>query len=278
METLLQMSEVRGISRNQRGNGGRPVVLLHNAARLTEHMATRSPEEERLFEAFSIVADTTETEETVVKLRDLLEVDHLVYHSSKLGASPSADAYIRLTYPAPWIKQYVQMGYMDIDPVVREGFLRTLPFDWSELKIQSVAEMSFLTDALQHGVGPRGLSIPVRSKHGHRGLFSISSSRSEREWVKFRENSLSLLIQVANRFHQRVVSEVFGEDRPHLTPREIECLSWIAQGKSSSDIAVILNISPHTVRDFLKSARFKLDCVSAAQAVNKAVTSGLLVG
>jgi hypothetical protein len=83
-------------------------------------MATRSPEEERLFEAFSIVVDTTETEETVVKLRDLLEVDHLVYHSSKLGASPSADAYIRLTYPAPWIKQYVQMGYMDIDPVVRE--------------------------------------------------------------------------------------------------------------------------------------------------------------
>ena len=166
------------------------------------------------------------------------------------------------------------MGYVDIDPVLREGFLRTLPFDWSELKIQSVAEIAFLTDALRHGVGPHGLSIPIRSKHGHRGLFSISFSRSEREWVKFRENSLSLLIQVANRLHQRVVSEVFGEDRPHLTPREIECLSWIAQGKSSSDIAVILNISPHTVRDFLKSARFKLDCVSSAQAVNKAVTSG----
>ena len=271
------MSEVRGTSQNQRGIGGRPVVLLHNAARLTERMATRSQEEERLFEAFSVVADTTEMEETIARLRDLLKVDHIVYHSSKLGASPSADAYIRVTYPAPWVKQYVQMGYLDIDPVVREGFLRTLPFDWSELKIQSVAEMSFLTDAARHGVGPRGLSIPVRSKYGHRGLFSISSSRSEREWVKFRENTLSLLIQVANRLHQRVVSEVFGEDRPHLTPRELECLSWVAQGKSSSDIAVILNISPHTVRDFLKSARFKLDCVSSAQAVNKAVTSGLLV-
>ena len=80
------MSGVRGISQNQRGIGGIPVVLLHNAARLTEHMASRSPEEERLFEAFSIVDDTTETEETVAKLRDVLEVDHLVYHSSKLGA------------------------------------------------------------------------------------------------------------------------------------------------------------------------------------------------
>src|ERR1700677_1941940 len=116
METLLPMSEVRGTSQNQRGIGGRPVVLLHNAARLIEHMATRSQEEERLFEAFSVVADTAEMEETIARLRDLLKVDHIVYHSSKLGASPSADAYIRLTYPAPWIKQYVQMGYMDIDP------------------------------------------------------------------------------------------------------------------------------------------------------------------
>jgi hypothetical protein len=124
METLFQISEVRGISQNQRGNGGRPVVLLHNAARLSEQMATRSPEEERLFEAFSIVADTTEMEETIARLRDFLKVDNLVYHSSKLGASPSVDPYIRLTYPAPWIKQYLQMGYIDIDPVLLEGFLR----------------------------------------------------------------------------------------------------------------------------------------------------------
>jgi DNA-binding CsgD family transcriptional regulator len=277
MGTLLQMSEVRGIPQNRRGNEGSPVVLLQDAARLAEHMATSSPEDERLLEAFSIVADTSEMEETIAKLRDLLNVDHLVYHSSKLGASPSVDPYIQLTYPGSWVKQYLQMGYIDIDPIVREGFLRTLPFDWSELKIQSAAEVSFLTDALAHGVGPHGLSIPIRSKHGHRGLFSISFSRSEREWAKFRENTLSLLIQAANRVHQRVVSEVFGEDRPHLTRRELECLSWIAQGKSSSDIAVILHISPHTVRDFLKSARYKLDCVSSAQAVNKAVTSGLLI-
>src|SRR5271163_4725547 len=105
-------------------------------------MTTRPPDEERLYEAFAIVDNTAEMEETIAKLRDILNVDHLVYHSSKLGTSPSVDPYIRLTYPAPWIKQYLQMGYIDIDPVLREGFLRTLPFDWSELKIQSVAALS----------------------------------------------------------------------------------------------------------------------------------------
>jgi LuxR family transcriptional regulator, quorum-sensing system regulator CinR len=240
-------------------------------------MAARVSDEKRLLEACAIIEGTPELEATITKLRDLLNVDHLVYHSSKLGASPSVDPYIRLTYPASWIKRYLQMGYVDIDPVVREGFLHTLPFDWSELKIQSAAEASFLTDALAHGVGPRGFSIPVRSKYGHRALFSISFSRSEKEWMNFLESTRSTLIEIANRVHRRVIDEVFGEDRPHLTAREVECLHWIARGKDTSEIAIILDISPHTARFYLKSARHKLDSVTSAQAVTKAVKLGFLI-
>jgi len=234
------------------------------------------PDAERLLEAFSIIDNTPDMEATIAGLRDILNVDHLVYHSSKRGASPSADPYIRLTYPASWIKRYLQMGYIDIDPVIREGFLRTLPFDWSELKIQGAAEMSFLADALAHGVGPRGLSIPVQSKHGHRALFSISFSRSQDEWADFVKTNLPTLIQIANRVHRRVVCEAFCEARPHLTVRELECLRWVAHGKDTSEIAIILNISAYTARDYLKSARFKLDSVTSAQAVSKAVKLGLL--
>jgi LuxR family transcriptional regulator, quorum-sensing system regulator CinR len=244
---------------------------------LDEDMATGVFDEDMLLEAYSIIDTTPDMEATIARLRDLLNIDHLVYHSSKLGASPSADPYIRLTYPASWIKRYLQMGYVDIDPVLREGFLRTLPFDWSELKIRSAAEASFLADALAHGVGPRGFSIPVQSKHGHRALFSISSSRSEKEWMNFLKTTQPTLIQIANRVHRRVIGEVFGEDRPHLTMRELECLRWIARGKDTSDIAVILNISPHTARYYLKSARYKLDSVTSAQAVSKAVKLGLLI-
>src|ERR1700745_331494 len=103
-----------------------------------------------LLRAYSIIDNTSSMDEVVVALRDLLQVDHLVYHSSRLGVSPSVDPYIRLTSPASWIKRYLQMGYVDIDPVVREGFLRTLPFNWNELKIETTAEQSFLMDALAH--------------------------------------------------------------------------------------------------------------------------------
>ena len=132
-------------------------------------------------------------------------------------------------------------------------------------------------DALAHGVGPHGMSIPVRSKQGHRGLFSVSFARSAEEWVDFREKHFETLLAIANRVHHRVISEVFGEDHPHLTDRELECLRLTAQGKDAGDIAIILGISPHTARDYLKSARFKLDCVTSAQAVSKAVQLGLLV-
>lgn len=235
-------------------------------------------DDDKLAEAFSIIDETTsDMEATITKLRDLLGIDHLVYHSSRLGTSPSVDPYIRLTYPASWIKRYLQMNYVEVDPVLREGFLRTLPFDWSELTIAGAQEQSFLMDALAHGVGPHGLSIPVRSKRGHRGLFSISCSRPGEEWTDFVKATLPALIQIANRLHRRVIAEAFGEEHVHLTTRELECLRWTGLGKDAGEIASILGISPHTTRDYLKSARFKLDCVTSAQAVSKALKLGLLV-
>jgi DNA-binding CsgD family transcriptional regulator len=37
-----------------------------------------------------------------------------------------------------------------------------------------------------------------------------------------------------------------------------------------------LKISPHTTREYLKSVHYKLDCVTSAQAVSKAIQLGLL--
>jgi LuxR family transcriptional regulator, quorum-sensing system regulator CinR len=236
-----------------------------------------SSDQKMLVEAFSIIEDTPELDVVVSRLRDLLTVEHVVYHSSKFGSSPTADPFIRLTYPAEWIKRYLQMQYGDLDPVVREGFQRKLPFSWGDLAMQNRAEVAFFQDAASHGVGPNGYSIPVISKHGHRGLFSISSSVPASVWKAYVTETQSDLIQIANRLHSRVVSEVFGHNRLNLTARELECLRWVALGKGANEIAAILQISPHTARDYLKSARFKLDCVTSAQAATKAIKLRLVI-
>src|SRR5262249_17530991 len=195
-----------------------------------------------LTEAFAIVENTQDMDGVVSKLRDLLKVDHVVYYSTKLEA-PTVP-YIRLTYPASWVKRYLQMGYGEVDLVLREGFKRSLPFEWKELKFTSPAEAAFQSDALAHGIGPHGYAIPVASKHGHPGLFVVCSSQSEETWKKFLSSTQDELIRIAHRLHSRVVVEVFGT--PHLTAREVECLRWVALGKDATEIAAILNISPHT--------------------------------
>jgi len=240
----------------------------------TSTMAASVSKQDLLTEAFSIVENTPDMDGVITTLRDFLQVDHLVYYSSQLPG-PSVP-YIRLTYPGSWIKRYLQMGYGEVDLVIREGFKRTLPFEWKELEFNTPAEASFLSDALAHGIGPHGYAIPVSNKHFYRGLFTVCSSQSEQAWATFLSSTQSALIQIANRVHSRVVVEVFGPDKPQLTTRELECLRWIALGKGATEIAAILDISPHTTRDYLKSVHYKLDCVSSAQAVTKAIRLGLL--
>lgn len=64
--------------------------------------------------------------------------------------------------------------------------------------------------------------------------------------------------------------------RSELAPRELECLLWIARGKKVPEIAVIMGISPHTVRSYTKTIHAKMNCVTAAQAVAKAMARDML--
>jgi len=169
-------------------------------------MTSSPPDDKLLAKAFSIIEDTPDLE-VVTHLRDLMNVDHVLYYLPRANAA----AYIRFTYPASWISRYLQMDYAHVDPIQREGFQRTLPFNWNELKIQSAAEASFLADALSHGIGPHGFCVPL-SKHGHRALFSISSSRTEQEWTKFLATVESAIVQIADRLHRRAVIDILGAD------------------------------------------------------------------
>lgn len=56
-----------------------------------------------------------------------------------------------------------------------------------------------------------------------------------------------------------------------LSPRELECLTWVSLGKSSSDIGSILNLSSRTVDAYLEKACAKLNVRTRIEAVVAAV-------
>ena len=61
-----------------------------------------------------------------------------------------------------------------------------------------------------------------------------------------------------------------------LTPRQTEVVKWISLGKSNHDISRILSCSEHTVANHCNSIFKRLDAVSRAHAVAKAIFKGII--
>jgi DNA-binding CsgD family transcriptional regulator len=65
-------------------------------------------------------------------------------------------------------------------------------------------------------------------------------------------------------------------NQAELTDREMECLSWIAKGKTSDEIALIIGISRNTVNNYITSIMNKTATKSRAEAVAEAVRGQLI--
>jgi DNA-binding CsgD family transcriptional regulator len=59
-----------------------------------------------------------------------------------------------------------------------------------------------------------------------------------------------------------------------LTQRECEVLQWIAAGKTSWEIGVMLGVSEQAINKIISNAMIKLDSVTRTQAVVTAIRDG----
>lgn len=84
---------------------------------------------------------------------------------------------------------------------------------------------------------------------------------------------LASIIQA--RLGQGVRNEVWSK-QVALTERELECLTWSARGKTSTDIAALIGLSKRTVDFHVENACRKLNVSSRTEAVVLA-TSGRLI-
>jgi len=66
-------------------------------------------------------------------------------------------------------------------------------------------------------------------------------------------------------------------DRPlDLTDREIECLAWIAEGKTSDEVSMIIGISRNTVNNYITSIMRKTATRTRSEAIALAVRNRLI--
>lgn len=215
-------------------------------------------------------------QDAAMRLRDYLAIDHVVYH----WVSAAGDQYGCGTYSPEWVARYLDRDYLRIDPVVQGCYQRFHPVDWKRLDWSGKAVRAFMQEALEHGVGHQGFSVPLRGPNGQFALFTANHSCDDATWARFCEAHRRELILAAHYFNHKALE--FEPDRtpnapPALSPREVDALTLLALGYGRAQVAQTLAISEHTLRVYIESARYKLGAINTVHAVARALSQGLIV-
>ncbi len=181
-------------------------------------------------------------------------------------------------FPEEWIDYYFEHDYPTKDPVILHAPALEGPFLWDSVGT------TFELDRAQRTVMQQASEAKLRdgvgvSLHGPRGeIYLVTFAAGDSHPDPAAE--LSKLNLLAVQFHAAYSGLARTGNDPRsaivLTPRERECLQWLALGKSPWDIGMILDISAHTVRFHIRNVYRKLNANNRALAVVKAIRYGLI--
>jgi LuxR family transcriptional regulator, activator of conjugal transfer of Ti plasmids len=187
-------------------------------------------------------------------------------------------------YPVTWTDYYLRQHYERVDPVIVEALTATEPFEWGhpvewgqELSARCLSKLqcALLDEAAQFGIRC-GFTVPMHDSRGPVAAVPFAADERRTAFQHCIEQNRSVLQLMAMYFHahaRRRLSINRIIDGVALSPRELECLEWAAQGKSAWEIGCLLNISRRTAAFYLDNAKMKFDVRTICQAVAKLAAS-----
>jgi DNA-binding CsgD family transcriptional regulator len=121
-------------------------------------------------------------------------------------------------------------------------------------------------------------AISLTSRGGEIAILGFSRDLAAIDIDADEAPSLAELKILGDYFHSHMLRRngIDTSDALVVSARELDCLRWVAAGKSAWESSVILGISERTVRFHLNSAREKLNCTTTTQAVAKVVAQQLI--
>jgi DNA-binding CsgD family transcriptional regulator len=225
------------------------------------------------------IVEKRDGDELLKHVKGLYGLSHVAYLCLNLPDAQAGSIYFQGTYSDNWVRFYKTNRLATIDPVAREGLGSIIPLDWDVLRSKHPDSRFVFDEAVNHGIGAHGLTFPVRGVHGEIALFHVTADVTDTEWAHVRRTLIRDMQVFAAHFHNRVL-QLNGHETfqlvSTLTPRELDCLRYLASGLNYDGIAGRLKITERTVRFHLENARTKLDCLTTAQALAKAVALGFV--
>jgi LuxR family quorum sensing-dependent transcriptional regulator len=181
------------------------------------------------------------------------------------------------TWSAAMQSSFEQERLFNSDPVIIRSRTALEPFVW-DLSIYRTDDpvQVELRDFRKQNFVSGGVCIPLAEAFQGRCVLYLSG-----DGFAVGERTLLILQLLAqhlcvcfNRLNSLdktlfIPGGVFQSDG-ELSPRERQVFGWIAFGKSSKDIALIMAISEHTVNDYIASAVAKLKASNRTEALLRA--------
>lgn len=184
--------------------------------------------------------------------------------------------HITSCYPEDYQRLYHLKGFIARDPSVSHCQNKTEPIVWTT-EMYDRTSYELMEESRKFGLG-HGFSVPVRESDSVVSMISLGRDQrfteSELGHVMPSAKVLAGCLHVAAQ--KLIVPDVLEARRPKLSARELECLKWIAQGKSNTMIADILLISDATVAFHVNSALKKLGVATRIQAVGVCISLGMI--
>lgn len=205
---------------------------------------------------------------------DLVSYRHLAPpHAPDAGR---VDALI-YGYPRAWEKHYKEMKLHAHDPLMSHGYLKAMPFRWSEIfesQSLTVKQKDFIQQMKEWMKGD-GYIIPVFGPSGRSGVFGVANSASITDWSP---ELIQDMQWVCRQFHLRYVALRLGEIPAKFTLDDVEhqILKDIALGRSLIAIALEMDVKTSVVSSTLDKLMLKMSVSDLPSLILRAHGLGLI--
>lgn len=214
-------------------------------------------------------------------ISNIVEFDYFLFGLALPNSITHSDILMYDNYPSEWRRCYDEAGYAKRDPIVQYSISNYMPVTWSQIsdsKDFSKNDLKIMWEAEASGL-KAGFSLPIHGTVGEFGMISFASARdTDEQRLKYAE-AIPVIQMLVPAIQDAVKRLRVAEDKDppaKLTKREIECLTWATEGKSSWEISQILGCSERTAIFHLSNAATKLGATNRYQAISKALLSGVI--
>jgi DNA-binding NarL/FixJ family response regulator len=145
-----------------------------------------------------------------------------------------------------------------------------------DIDMPTLSGLELLKQARASGKLPNKIPFIFITAFGHRSL-QLEARRLGCDDYITKPLDFELLIEIIrHRLSRGQEPERTSKPEFELTAREVQTLLWVARGKSSAEIAIILDVTERTVNFHIDNVIRKMGVATRVQAAVKATMLGLL--